>query len=556
MKIKFKDEFFETDFNKGYYEILYKLRQCEEFNYNEIEKYYEIKATILNYWKLKPIINNKVFDNYVNKLIKEKKSKPKPNLNIKTTFPFLYDFQIETIKKAVTNKHKGFLISLDAGLGKTITALCIMKLKQANKVFIMCPASLKQQWKEEILKWFPKFINENITIIEGTKLKRENLYKIKSKYYIIGYETFRNDIKNKHLQDIIKDSYLIMDECQKIKNSKSKIYKTFKRFNNEFKYKLFLTATPLSNKLFDFNNIINLIDNTLISNLNDYIEWKTETIGWGHNARVFKTISHYKNLKEYIKKVSPVYYRKNKKEVQNELPSRTFINVPIIQSEKHQKLSKQIIKEFGMFQGFSLLSMLDCGIEILQKSESESCELLEFPKTIENKKLLVLKELVDSICGGLNEFNEINQIIIFTHFINSANNVTKFLQENFKTLTIKCSNNQDKDIIRNDFNNKKIDILVVTDKFATGVSFSQIDYHINFDIIPNLETWYQRLERIFRLDSKNNKTVYNLIGDIIEIHIIKILKKKTKLFEAVVEGKINKIENIDIKQEIINKLEK
>ena len=76
-------------------------------------------------------------------------------------------------------------------------------------------------------------------------------------------------------------------------------------------------------------------------------------------------------------------------------------------------------------------------------------------------------------------------------------------------------------------------------------------YHINFDIIPSLEIWYQRLERTFRLDSKNNKIVYNLIGDVIEDRIFRILKKKTKLFDAIVEGKVSRLENVDIKKEVL-----
>lgn len=169
MKLKFKNKIFEINSNFSYYKCLDTLKQCDGFKYNKTDKCYEIKSTISNYKKVCFLIKRKEFYNYVNELIKKKQSsnpKPSINLNIKTKFPFLYNFQIESIQKFLNSSYNASLLSLDAGLGKSITSLCIMELLKADKIFIICPATLKHQWKEEILKWFKNVSETDITIIE------------------------------------------------------------------------------------------------------------------------------------------------------------------------------------------------------------------------------------------------------------------------------------------------------------------------------------------------------------------------------------------------------
>ena len=73
------------------------------------------------------------------------------------------------------------------GLGKTIqaigTAIQKKELFGFKKMLIVCPASLKTQWKSEI----EKFTNESVAIVEGSAIQREQLYKTVITSYSIHY---------------------------------------------------------------------------------------------------------------------------------------------------------------------------------------------------------------------------------------------------------------------------------------------------------------------------------------------------------------------------------
>ena len=98
-------------------------------------------------------------------------------------------------------------------------------------MFIICPTSLKYQWKSEI----KRFTDQDAWVIEGNHLKRLEQYRNDSFYKIISYNTVVNDIKdiNTSAPDL-----LILDEAQRIKNYKTKISQAIKRLNSPFAFVL------------------------------------------------------------------------------------------------------------------------------------------------------------------------------------------------------------------------------------------------------------------------------------------------------------------------------
>ena len=83
--------------------------------------------------------------------------------------------------KFLTTRKKGIL-SLEMGLGKTITSIVAAIEANYKKILIICPASLKTQWKSEIMR----YENENdITIVEGSNWKE-------NKWTIINYDILKN----------------------------------------------------------------------------------------------------------------------------------------------------------------------------------------------------------------------------------------------------------------------------------------------------------------------------------------------------------------------------
>lgn len=126
----------------------------------------------------------------------------------------LYHYQKQGIEFATFRK--GAIIADEMGLGKTIqaigTAIYKKKLFGFRKTLVICPASLKVQWKSEI----EKFTTEKAEIVEGFPDEREDLYLKSEAYFIIAnYESVLRDTIaiNKANFD-----FIILDEAQRIKN--------------------------------------------------------------------------------------------------------------------------------------------------------------------------------------------------------------------------------------------------------------------------------------------------------------------------------------------------
>ncbi|WP_299669561.1 DEAD/DEAH box helicase [uncultured Polaribacter sp.] len=105
----------------------------------------------------------------------------------------LYPYQKEGVAFSVFKK--GVIIADEMGLGKTIQAITSAILKKDifnfKKVLVICPASVKHQWKNEVIK----FTNEKAIVIEGTPEERTKLYlNDTSFFHIINYETVLRDL--------------------------------------------------------------------------------------------------------------------------------------------------------------------------------------------------------------------------------------------------------------------------------------------------------------------------------------------------------------------------
>lgn len=147
------------------------------------------------------------------------------------------------------------LLADDMGLGKTIQAIAAIELfhkyLDVNKVLIICPTSLKYQWKSEI----QKFTGRYSLIIEGLIHKRKELYSEKDFIKIISYGAGRNDSEfiNNWRPDL-----MIIDEAQRIKNWKTQTARSVKKIQSE--YLIVLTGTPLENRIDEIHSIVEYID--------------------------------------------------------------------------------------------------------------------------------------------------------------------------------------------------------------------------------------------------------------------------------------------------------
>jgi len=218
------------------------------------------------------------------------------------------------------------ILADDMGLGKTVQAIAsslyLKRLKRVKRVLVISPASLKHQWKSEI----EKFCGEKAVVIEGTKAKRKKLYREKSFFHILNYELTYRD-KDEILS--LNPDLVILDEAQRIKNWKAKTTQTVKSIKS--KYAFILTGTPLENRLEELYSVVQFIDPLLLGPAWKFMERHIERDEWGG-------IAGYKRLDEVREKISPIFLRRRKDEVLDDLPPRLDETYTIELTGVHRKV--------------------------------------------------------------------------------------------------------------------------------------------------------------------------------------------------------------------------
>src|SRR5690606_30962015 len=94
-----------------------------------------------------------------------------------------------------------------------------------SKVLIVCPTSLKYQWKSEI----EKFTDSDLCVIEGNIHEREKQYTGNTFYNICTYNVVGRDHKTINQNDF---DLIILDEAQRIKNWQTGTAKNVKKLKS------------------------------------------------------------------------------------------------------------------------------------------------------------------------------------------------------------------------------------------------------------------------------------------------------------------------------------
>ena len=439
----------------------------------------------------------------------------------------LYDYQKEGIKFALFRKVA--IIADEMGLGKTIQAIGTAVLKKEilgfTKTLVVCPASVKYQWKNEV----EKFSSEKALVVTGTPEEREKQYRDGNYFFfIVNYETVLRDQVAMNNAGI---DFLILDEAQKAKNYETKTASSLKRI--EAKHKLAITGTPIENRLIDIFSIMGILDAEFFGPL-----WEFSYQHCLFDPGKPNKINGYYDLQKLNNKLESVLIRREKRKVLNQLPNVRQIDIPVnlspLQADYHisytkglaQIVRKKYLTPFDLQRMQLLLSNMRmvCDSTFLIDGETN-----ESPKLDELKYILLEK---------LDLQNKDAKIIIFSEWIKVHKLIGRLLLENnigFVELNGQIPVKLRGELIRKFEDNPQYKIFLSTEAGGAGLNLQVADTLINFELPWNPGKKNQRIGRIDRIGQRSNHlTIYNFITrNSIEERIASGLLVKQSLFDGV-----------------------
>ncbi len=478
--------------------------------------------------RIRPEVQGKIEAAFEEEMLENLKSGYQPDYS--SINGELYPYQKEGIDFALFRK--AAIIADEMGLGKTIQAIGTAVMKKGifdfRKTLVVCPASLKEQWKKEI----EKFSDEKALIIEGFPDEREKQYSDKDHFfYIVNYETILRDqlALNKAGFD-----FLILDEAQRIKNFETKTASSIRRL--QFKHVLIITGTPIENRLIDIFSIVSAINPYFFGPL-----WEFSYQHCLFDPEKHNKINGYYNLQKLNKRLEPILIRREKRKVLDQLPNVQQINVPVnlspLQADYHASYAKGIAaiirKKFLTPYDLQKLQLLLASMRMV----CDSTYLID-EETNESPKLEELKYI---LLEKLDVINSDTKIIIFSEWVKVHKLIGHILRENnigFTELNGSVPVKLRGELIRKFETNPHCKIFLSTEAGGSGLNLQVANTLINFELPWNPAKKNQRIGRIDRLGQKSNKlTIFNFITrNSIEQQIASGLLVKQNLFDGVLDG--------------------
>lgn len=238
---------------------------------------------------------------------------------LKTT-PLKHQIRAEKLFKNL----RQLALFMEAGTGKTLTALmlCLQKLKRKSKILIICPKNLISSWEDEI-----------------------------EKHLKDGLKTFDFTIKNyEHIRAKIHDyleewDFIILDECHRIKNRRSKTAKALWKL--KAKYRLILSGTSVAKDEIDLWSQFKFLNpNIWGSNFSEFADQALDIKDWGEYQTY---VPNKKKIRSFINRAKKFIYRVTLDEIVD-LPGQ--LNVPVYfnlrgpQKKHYYELQDDFITEY------------------------------------------------------------------------------------------------------------------------------------------------------------------------------------------------------------------
>ena len=402
------------------------------------------------------------------------------------------------------------LLADDMGLGKTVQVIAALRIlmvqRKIETALVVAPASVLDQWRQELYKWAPEL---RVMTIRGSPTERGWQWAAEVHVALVGYETLRSDFTDNLQSPLRKKTWdvLVADEAQRIKNrnATSSSVKGVKRLRSWA-----LTGTPLENSEEELASIVEFVDHS------------------GPDLQM-----HYSPGLQLRERHRELQLRRKKEEVLQDLPPKSTIKlaIPLLprQRRSYERAEQEGIvhlRELG--SDVRVQHVLELIARLKQICNSD-------PQTGQSAKFEDIRQRVETLAG------QGHRAIVFSQYTSSGFGVDAMsgVLREFYPLTFTGAHTLEerRDTIRRFRTDEQHKVLIVSLRAGgVGLNLQEASYVFHLDRWWNPAVERQAEDRSHRYGQTVPVHVfkYSCI-DTIEERIDRILGLKQDLFDELVD---------------------
>jgi superfamily II DNA or RNA helicase len=414
----------------------------------------------------------------------------------------------------------------DMGLGKTIQGVGVAELLRREagirKVLVICPASLKSQWRSEV----HRFCDRDCQLVLGSMATRAAQYDNECFFTICNYEQVLRDIL---AIERVRWDLIILDEGQRIKNWEAKTSNVIKGLKSPFA--LVLSGTPLENRLDELYSVVQFIDDRRLApafrffNRHRVVDEKGKVLG-------------YKNLAELRESLRPVLLRRTRDAVMQQLPPRTTEIVRIPPTDEQLELHGAHMRVVATTIRKKFLTEMDLlrlrKALLMCRMAANSTYLVDKQKPGYSSKLEHLDDLLDRLSQERGR-----KVVLFSEWTTMLDLIQPLLESHrlrYVRLDGSVPQKQRQQLVHEFQQKPDCRLFITTNAGSLGLNLQAANTVINVDLPWNPAVLEQRIGRAHRMGQERPVQVYVLVTEeTIEDNLLATLAAKRDLALAALD---------------------
>lgn len=242
----------------------------------------------------------------------------------------------------ILNNSSAFVCD-DMGMGKTRTVIEAMIQRSQFPILVICPSALKLNWRNEIARWV------------GIDLEIDNL---EQDIIITNYERMN---KYKFEIQALPIKQLVLDESHSFKEERSKRTQLALAWSRKIPYKILISGTPMLNRPRELITQMEILNNIhKVGGREKFLEKYCNP----RHSQYGIDYSGCSDLQELHQTMNGIWLRRTKDDLENKLPTKTIVPIPIIELNQPAPTS---FRDIERYDRAVLYKKLDASVDFIEQ---------------------------------------------------------------------------------------------------------------------------------------------------------------------------------------------